>query len=322
MIDTKVFENFKQKINKAKTIAAFSHINTDGDAVSSLLSLKEGLESIGKKVDVFVDSDIPTHVKFLKDTTKLNPKMREKYDLMIAVDCGDEARLGSFTEIFLKFKNTVQIDHHINNPNFAELNIIDSLASSTAEIIYDILRFLKITITPNMAELLLTGILTDTGGFRFQNTTSYSLKTASELLDIYGKSVSGIAEKVFSGYTALEYEAMKTAINGMRLFHDNRIAILTMRLSDYKRIGVKENDCQNFARLGLDISSVEASAVISESSPGVYKVSMRSKGNIDVASAAKSFGGGGHKNASGCKLYGDYETVVEKVVKSMWDGMV
>lgn len=298
---------------KIKTVAIFTHIRPDGDALGSMLGLMLALRKKGLIADCFCDSPIPSALEIIPGADTINNPEAAQYDMLIAVDCADEFRLGKYKDIFLKHKNTVNIDHHMTNNSYAKHNIIKPYAS-TCEMIYDIVKEQGIELDRDIAMSLYVGIMTDTGQFSQSNTTPHSHIAAADLVS-YGIDIEYISQKVFKETSKQKLMLINDCISSMRFYEDDKIAIITIKEEDLQRHDLDTNDTEGIINYAINVSGVMIGACLTQSSDKAYKVSLRSKKGINVADIAKDFGGGGHIQAAGLMLNGYLEDVIERLVR-------
>jgi len=309
---TKVLELLKS----ARNVAIYSHINSDCDAMGSSLALKEALELLGKNVDVFSNSSFPTSFEFYGDLSFVNKKTLDGYDLAVCLDTANEARLGKFKYTYRKgVKNVLVIDHHhAANELYGKLNYVLN-ASATAEILYDIIVSLGVKINTRIAKFLLSGILTDTGRFT-HSVTENTFVVVSKLLAVGGFVIEDVVNPIFNSMTDNTFKMLKKVYNYMEFFCEGRFALVVLKRSDFVETGTTLDDTDAFPDLALQLASVKFCILASEDDKGYFRVSFRSKGDISARAVAESFGGGGHLNASGCKIFGEYEDVKQKLIDS------
>lgn len=299
-----------KKLQGEKSIALFCHIRPDGDSIGSALALKLSLQSLGSKVDVYCDDTIPLRFSFLNHVdTIFNGELGE-YDALCAIDCADISRLGKYAENFAKHKNTYVIDHHVSNPRYAKINYVFDNASN-CENVYALITQLGVQITSDIANLLGTGLVTDTGNFRHKNVTPYTFMVASKLLE-NGADFNAIVYNNFNKQTKERAKLFGIVMSKIRYFLDNRFAVATVFQSDIALSGATQDQTEGFIDFVMGIDSVEVGACILEIAKNKFKISFRSK-NADVNAVAGTFGGGGHVLASGCQISGEYEEVVDKI---------
>lgn len=309
------FEKISQLISKSKSIAIFSHTRPDGDTIGGVLALKMGLTSAGKKCDAFCDSAIPEKFLFLPQADEFLPAPEQKYDLYIAVDCGELARLGENAVVFEKNRNTVNIDHHMSNDSFAKENYVKNF-SSTCEIVFELLKFMKIGFDDNIAKCLYVGLSTDTGNFAHSNTDSHTFRCAEELVS-YNIDVAGLNFILYRNTSFERTKLLGKVISRVRRYCDGKVSLLYTLTDDMAQIGAKQSDTEGFIDYATNIQGTEVGVALCQHSENSYKISMRSRGKVDVSRICASFGGGGHRNASGCMVSGFLEDVIDKVVREI-----
>ena len=301
-------------IKTANTISIYTHINTDCDAVGSSLALRESLLQLGKKVDVFVNSEFPNNFKFYGDLSFYNKKNFSNYDLAICLDCATEARLGKYRYTYRKgIKNTLAIDHHdLINERFCKVNYIRH-SSSTCEILFGILQDLDIRFTPFICKCLISGIITDTGRLTY-SATNKTFKVLGKLLDLGNLTIEEITEPLLKSMKMETFDMLKKAYQNIEFYSEGKIGLLIFSYADFKETGASMDDMNIFSEIPMQLETVKFSILASEDDKGYFRVSFRSKGNISAKDVAESFGGGGHANASGCKIFGSFDEVKQKLI--------
>ncbi|MGI6213280.1 MAG: DHH family phosphoesterase [Christensenellales bacterium] len=316
---SKAIELMKNCLNAA----VFMHTSPDGDAVGSCLSIYAFLKKTGKVVHCFSeDASKPVADKhtFLPYASDLNRENLHNYDLAIAVDCGDFSRLGTnCARIFTAAKKTILIDHHLGNAGFAQVNIIETSAASTTQIIYDILaQFNEELIDNQIADLLYAGLITDSGSFVYPSTSAHTFEVAAALLK-KGADSAGLSQILMRD---TDYKVFRLKINSLykAKFYDNHtIGIININTDDLMETDTEIDDTEGFINEIINIESVLVAVSITEIKSMTYKVSFRSKNGISAEACARCFGGGGHKYAAGCKIFGYPEDVVEKILVAVRD---
>ncbi|MDO5708035.1 MAG: bifunctional oligoribonuclease/PAP phosphatase NrnA [Andreesenia angusta] len=291
----KIINNLEKKLSESKNILVISHISPDGDSIGSILGLGFGLRKKygNKKIDIAIKDEVPKRFSFLKTENIGEIKSSDDYDLVFVLDCGDLHRAG----ISIEKSKIINIDHHITNPKYGTINIVKSEASSTSEIVFNILKAMDISIDEDIAESLYTGILTDTGSFRYSSTSSNSHRVVAELIDI-GINRDKIVNAIYQNNSLAYIRLLKEAIDNMELFFDDRIAYLLVDkdIIEKSKSDMKYSDILvEFLR---DIEGVEISIVLKKLDNGL-KGSLRAKSIADVSGIASKFDGGGHIRASG-----------------------
>ncbi len=298
------------KIKGEKNVALITHTRPDGDTLGSALALKLALINLGIGAEVFCEDTVPSRFLFLKETGTVKSDICGEFSMMIAIDCADATRLGVFAEAFLSHKNTVCIDHHISNTRFAKINYVFDNASN-CENIFDLINQMEIAIDENIANLLMLGIVTDTNCFKNKNVNENTLKVAS-VLKGFGADINKIHYYMFTMQSKERAKLFAKTMAKIRYFHDGKVAMATVMLSDFDETGAEQSETQGFIDFLLGIVGVEIAVTIMEYAPSKFKISLRSH-TANVNAVASTFGGGGHILASGCQLHGDYEEVVDKL---------
>ena len=309
-------------IKSANSIALFSHINPDCDTICSALALRLFLIKQGKKVSSFCDGDLKYDMTDLYSAEAVNQDApQSSYDLTIAVDCATEDRLGKYGALFLKGKRTLSIDHHLADRTYAQNNFIDAHSGATAELIYMIIEKYDISaMDSNIAALLYTGLITDTGNFGFSNVGVRTLAIASALLS-YNIPNSDISYKHFReiGFGAFKLKAR--ALAKAQFFEGNKIGVISFTKEDFAATGTTSAQTANLVNEIVNIEGVEIAVSITEVHPNSYKVSIRTQKIVDANAIAAVFGGGGHKNASGFMINGFYGNVLDDILKACKDNL-
>ncbi len=309
-----------KEIEKAESVAIFPHISADGDAIGSSLALALALKKIGKKVIVYMEESIPETYKFLPgiELAGFIGENDEVMELNIALDTGDTGRLGTRADFFFKGPVTINIDHHITNTKFAKYNHVDASSASTGELIFSLLKEMNSTIDKDMAKCLYTAIATDTGGFKYGNTTAETHRVAAELHST-GIDVAELSQKIFDNTTFVKLKLTQKAIELMELYENDLLAVTAITQDILQSTGAKDEDCDGLVNIGRSIEGVEVSVLIKEKSSNEIRVNLRSKSYVDVSDIAAAFGGGGHKRAAGCTIKGSIAEVKEQLIDSIKD---
>ena len=301
-------------IRDYNNFAIVSHTSPDGDSMGSMLALYSILCLNNKSVDMFIDDVLPERYSFLPFSGIIKPFSESKnYDCLFALDCGDPERLGKCKKLIGKANVIVNIDHHISNYMYGTVNILETNASSTGEILYDIFADNNYEINKDTAICLYTSMLTDTGGFKYTNTTSKTLKAAGNLIDT-GIDFSEIYSIVYDRKSIGQVKLMSRVISTLDMALDNKAAFLSLFPSMLKECGAKEEDASEFINISRDIDGVEVAVFIKEKDSELFRVSLRSKSEVDVRRIAERFGGGGHVRAAGCTIEGNYEKVKNMLI--------
>ena len=241
---------------------------------------------------------------------------QDDYDLYIAVDCADIARMGEFGHAFSRFKgDTVCIDHHISNKGFAKLNCV-RVCSATCEIMPEVLSAAGFEITAPMSNALMLGLITDSGTFTHSDVTAHTFNVAAELRSA-GADVNKINYEMFSRQKKARALLFSRALSNLRFALDDRLAFILVTQSALDETGANRSMTEGFVDFPLSVDGVEAAIALPEMKRGQYKASLRSK-RVDVNAVAATFGGGGHVLASGCMLFGEYEEVIDRLTYAVF----
>lgn len=302
-----------------RTVGLAGHVRPDGDCVGSTLAVYNYIRTYYPDTDVRLYLEpIPNIFKFLENAGQIRSDYGEDivFDLFLAMDCGDEGRLGNAARYFREAKHTACIDHHVSNKSFAEENYIFPDASSTCELVCELLDEEKISC--GMAECLYTGIVHDTGIFQYTCTSSKTMRTAGMLMD-KGINYSRIVDVTFNEKTYNQNRAMGQALLKSRLHFGGRAISSYLTGQEMKELGVLPKHMEGIVSQLRVTKDVEVSLFLYENEDGTYKLSIRVKGDsdFDAASLAMAFGGGGHVKAAGCTLDGPAETALSRVLSEM-----
>lgn len=304
-------------MDRASSILIGTHLNPDGDALGSALALAAYLDKLGKDVEVLCHHPAPRNLRFLPGVARVRQAPREeKADLAIMVDLESRDRLGDVRDFILQTPRLIVIDHHVPHESPGDFRIVDVAASATALIIARLLLELGAEITSDMATNLLTGIITDTGSFRFRNTTPEALSVSAVLLE-KGGDLARVNEEIFQRKPLASTLLLGHMLDTMRLECGNRIAVGVLTRGDFERAMATDEETEGFVNEMLAIDSVEIAAILREPKPGRIRCSLRSRADHDVASVAREFGGGGHRNAAGCTLDLDVHDAEETIVRRL-----
>ena len=307
----------KNLVEKASTIAIGGHIRPDGDCVGSCVGLYQYLtDNYGEKeIDIYLE-DIPEALHLIPGTEKIKHEIPEGkvYDLFLALDCGDIKRLGFSQPLFENAKDTVCIDHHISNEAFAEHNYIVADASSTSELVYNLLD--KEKITREIAEALYVGIVHDTGVFQYSCTAPSTFRMAAELLE-KGVDAPALIEATYYEKSYAQNQVLGRALLESMLLLDGRCIVSYISKSVMDFYGVEPKELDGIVSQLRVTKGTEVAVFMYETAVNQWKVSLRSKKSIDVSRTARYFGGGGHVRAAGFSMPGTLHDVVGNVARQL-----
>lgn len=306
-------DNIVEEIQKADKIVILTHEMPDGDAVGSSLALYAGLKQLEKNVDVIIP-ECPETFKFLPNSNKIKKETDvQKYDLAIALDCGDIKRLDGFVKYFEDAKVTVCIDHHSANTMFGDYNFVNHISPACCQILILVLEALNVDINKEIGICLLTGIITDTGGFQYSGVTAETFEFAAQLIE-KGVNLSEIYKKTMSTMSKTKFEILKIAMNRLEFLEDGKIAFTYITLEDETKVGIKSDDHNGIVEKGRDIEGVEISIFLREKEDG-FKISLRSNNYVNVSDICLMFNGGGHMKAAGGFIALPIEQAKERIIE-------
>ena len=310
-------EQIKNSIIKADTISVICHVSPDCDTVGAGLALTEFLKKFGKsRVDLYCE-DKYDKLNFLCDNSPSNIDLFDGYDLAIAVDVATAERMGDMRKHYFRAKEKFVIDHHKSNEFLGSELYLDATASSTCEIMYTILDYVKCDyIDKKIAELLYAGILTDSGAFYHPSTTYLTHEVLSKLYK-FGINSNKIYYELFKKIEFNTFKLHISTLNKAKFYKDGQIAVITFLSEDFKNSSTDYVATEGCINKILDVEGVKIAISIAEVDRDSYKISFRSKGDYDVSTCASRYGGGGHKNAAGCRLNGDYYDILDKLLFSV-----
>ena len=304
-------------IKKSEKIYICSHVQPDGDNIGSTLALGMAIKKINKNVKVLKVDDIPSDYKFLPNVDLIKKYDKEEdIDLFIALDSSDMERLGVGKEFAKNAKNIINIDHHITNNNFGDINIVSPSSAATGELIYEFIRQMKVDMDKNIATCLYTAISTDTGSFIYSNTTYITHLIVAELLKT-GIDISYININLYQKRSMERTRLIINVLNDMEICLDGKIGIVTVTQDILKSNNAKMEDTEGIISFVRDIDSVEVACLLKEVDKNEIKVSLRSKEKIDVSKISSKFNGGGHIRAAGCTLFTEIDNAKELILKEI-----
>jgi bifunctional oligoribonuclease and PAP phosphatase NrnA len=248
---------------------------------------------------------------------RVTPAVTQPYHAAFVIECSDITRPGL---VDLDKQFVVNIDHHSTTALFGRINWIDSTASAVGEMIYNLCKATGVRVTREIAECVYTALITDTGSFHYSNTTERTFKVASELVRT-GVKPAKTAEAVFASYPWSRIQLMGEVLSTAKRDSTGRVASLRLSQEMQKRSQASDEDADGFVNYPLTVGEVEAVVLLKESAPEVYRTSLRSKGDVNVARVAGKFGGGGHRNAAGCTLRGPWDEVEQEVIRLLQEAV-
>lgn len=305
-----------KEIRNSEKIVILTHESPDGDAIGSSLATQYLVQELGKEADVIVP-EYSRLFNFLPNASNiLKESSMEKYDLAIAVDCADEKRIAQ-KQYFENATKTIVIDHHGTNQMYGDLNFVNPVSPACCEVLVGIFQYFDIKISKEIGTCLLTGIITDTGGFRHEGINPETFEFTADLIRI-GVNIPDIYKRVLKTNTRANFELAKRVSNRMEFLEDGKVTFTYIDAKDEEEVGAQPGDHEGLVEIGRDIEGVEVSIFIRQKEKeDKYKVSMRSGNTVNVSDICFVFGGGGHPRAAGCLIQGTVEEVKEKIMKEV-----
>jgi bifunctional oligoribonuclease and PAP phosphatase NrnA len=289
-------------LRDADTIFITSHVNPDGDAVGSLLALGHAMTDAGKRVTMALQDPVPDSCRFLPRSGEIvHPPITGSFDLAVVVDCEGPHRAGTLHQVVQQCPKALVIDHHLSDTRFGTAEIRETTAAATGEILTEFIEAGGFPITQAIADCLMAAIVLDTGGLRYPNTTGRTLRCAARLRDL-GADLPFIYREQFENRTFSSVKLLGIALERLRLHPPGEIVYTHLTREDFDRTGAGDNDTDGINVQLMSVNGVEASAFFREGPNGDVRVSLRSRGRVDCNAVARTFGGGGHRQASGCSL--------------------
>src|SRR5436305_10697559 len=302
-----------RNIEQRRRFVLTSHARPDGDAIGSALACGQILHCLGKEAEVVLHDPVPRIYQLLPFAEKVvqADRINGDYEAAIILECDSiqRTRLAGLEQRFL-----ISIDHHLTGRPFAHVNWIDPSACATAELVFRLAREAGVPISPEIATCLYTAVVTDTGSFAYAGTTEYTFALAQELVRA-GADPVRIAQQVYFSNPTSKMKLLGAALS--KLHQDGQLTWMYVTREDMERCGAIDEDCEGLANWSLGIENVEVALFFRELPTHRFRVSLRSKGRVNVAQVAERFGGGGHKCASGCEVEGPISVAVERIVAQL-----
>lgn len=306
-------ETVKKFVEDASHVVLATHIHPDGDALGSLFGLGDILEKQGKQVFCYIAEPVSHLYDFLPKTTLVSTDIdaavqfaeqavtAEGKVIAVALDCGDAGRLGVAKDRLLSISPFVVIDHHRGHSKFGDHLWLESDCSSTGEMVYELALAMEASVSFNAAFCLYVALVTDTGSFRYESTSPRTFRIAADLVEL-GVRPDEVAERIYDNYTLARLRLMEMVLATLVVHADGLIALINMDADMFERSGAVNDDIEGFINYPRSLGTVQVAGFIKETKKGIVSVSLRAKGNVDVALIAAGFGGGGHRNAAGFRF--------------------
>jgi phosphoesterase RecJ-like protein len=294
-----------------------SHVQPDGDAISSTVAMGWILAKLGKTFTMMNEGPVPSRLLFLWKSGQIlgcgDDAPDRKFRYVIAVDCADFSRVGPTQDWFDAGYELLNVDHHATNNGYGAVNLLQFDAAATAEILYDLAVYMKLPLDSDAATAIYTGLLTDTGGFRYSNTSPHVMGVASHLLEA-GAQGPVLAEQLLERMSMGQMRMIQRSLSRLSFSDDQRIGWLWVTTEDLTETGASNEDLEGLVNYPRNIEGVKVGILFKENGTKSVKVSLRSTGCVDVAAVAQHFGGGGHIRAAGCRLTVSLSDAMDQVI--------
>ena len=304
-----------EQLKKAKSVGIFTHTRPDGDAYGSAIALSLALSALSIPNYVCVDGAPPSNLTFMARTAETVEKPPFEAEVFVAVDAAEGARLGDCADFFFAAKNkkklTCNIDHHISNTRFADMNFVKECAANCLHMIR-LISYMGVPLTKEMAEYLLLGVLTDSGNFSHDDVDEDCFLSAAALVKA-GADISSLTYELFKKQSKERLALLSSVTSKTRYYFDGRFAAIVISREELEKANADLGKTEGLVDYPLSVDTVEVAAALLEVKRGQYKISLRSKRYANVNGIASVYGGGGHIRAAGCMLFGELEEVLDRL---------
>ena len=310
------FKRLEELIAGSQTFFLAGHLNPDADTIGSMLAIASVLKRLGKQVRLFSQDPVPDNLRFLPLIKSIRSRLpKARFDAAILLECSVPSRGGALEPVLKRCGKVVNIDHHKTSEFYGDINIVEPHSSSTAEIVYRLFHNMTVNVTRREAACLYTGMVTDTGRFHFPATSPRTLEIASRLLET-GFKFSRINDLLYSTKACEALKVLGRALESMEFKAGGKLSVLTLTLKDFTDFEARSEHAENVINYGMMPPAAKVAVMFREEAERI-SVTFRSRGHLDVSLVAKSFGGGGHRNASGCRLKATLDEAKEKVLPAL-----
>ncbi len=311
-----MFNEAIKMVKEANLIYISAHINPDGDAIGSTFAVYFALKQLGKDVHVVMPSysEVFEFLPGVKD--RVDSIKEDSYDLLIALDSSDHTRLVISDDEYERAKKVIMLDHHQIARPYGDFRYINDNKSSASEIAYLFIKELGVEFDSNIATLLYTGIMTDTGSFNYSNTSSDTLRVTAQLVD-YGAKTVEVCKRLNDTIKESKLKLLAKSIDNMEVFYDGKVRYTYVDYLTINGLGIHDEDAEGMTNYLRSVEGTEVAVYVRGKSDGSIKVSMRSNGNVDISKIAISFGGGGHPRAAGYTMQDNIDVGKEKLIKAI-----
>lgn len=314
-MDSSLLDKIALMLQSSKRIVLAGHHQPDGDCIGSMVALALALEQKGVAVTLVNPDPVPDNYTFLARTDQFQQELTTECELLVVLDCSDWDRLYPLQASLQQCSTVINIDHHISNLAFANINLVDPSAGATGELIFELLERMRTAIRPEIATALYTAIVTDTGSFQHESTSSNTHEIAAHLLAA-GADLAVIRANLWENTPLLVIKLIARVLSELEMAAEGKIAILSLTLATRRELGIDSRHTEGLVNFARAIAGVEVGLMLQETEPGKVKVALRTR-KIDANLLADKFGGGGHRRAAGCTLEESLEVAKHKLVSAI-----
>lgn len=324
-----IFDQAVEVVKKGKRFLIVSHVNPEGDAIGSLIALALVLKQMGKDVVAYLEDPVPDLFAFLPGIDIVTHKLGGEvpFDATFALDCGQVERFGTAFRDLSSPGTCVNIDHHVSNDNFGDINVVVPDASAAGELVYGLIKALGAPVTPDIATNLYVAIQTDTGSFHYSSTSPEAFEAAGQLVRL-GADPWSVTVNLYESNPVEKFFLLSKVLSTLEIVsleaggrNGTKVATLVLTPDMIDSTGADRSLSDGFVNYARSVKGVVVGMLFREGPIGQCKVSFRAKGDLDVAALAARFGGGGHKNAAGCNVKGSIAEVKEKIFDAMRESL-
>ena len=305
-------------ISSGKQFLITAHVRPDGDALGSELALYRMLKDLGKEAVIYNQDPTPDHYRFLPGAENIVHALDrvEKYDVGFVLDCSELERIGEVGTNVSKINTLINIDHHVSNDGFCKLQLLDPKASSTGELLYRLMRKMHVKMTKDICTNLYAAILTDTGGFRYSTTHQDTLRAAGDLVE-GGADPQWISENIYESDPPAKLKLLAKVLETLEIDLDLKTGSMMVTQEQLRQTGATLELTDGFIDIPRTVKGVHIAMLYSQIGDGKFKLSLRSKGKMNVEKIAVQFGGGGHINAAACRIEGDIAEIKARIQQAI-----
>lgn len=309
-------EEITKAVIKSNDIYLSSHVNPDGDSIGSMMALGLALKQLNKNIHFIKTDTIPDTFKFLPGIDQIQEFKEIKPDILFVLDCGSKDRIGDYNQYISKSKIVINIDHHLDNDSFGDINIVDSSRASTGEIIYDVIQGLNLKLNKEIATHLYTAISMDSGRFMYDKVDDQTHEIIANLIRT-GIDKDEININLYQKRSMAATKLFIEGLSSLKTYCDEKVATIKVTQEALQATKANLNETDGLISFIRDIDTIEVACLLKEIDSKEIKISLRSKTYIDVSSICNIFGGGGHKRAAGCTIYQDINNAEKLIINEI-----